>query len=414
WRWTLAVLALIVGGLLLWTVKTPFAPDFGTPGLLAPPNPLPQSTPQVFEPEGGLHSQQLQVPARLSDSRFDDRTLNLPPGFEASVYATGLTGARFMTYDTDGVLYVSQTKEGRISAVIDLDLDGAADEIIVFAQGLNQPHGLSFDGGWLYVAENDRVIRMRDSDSDYQADQTEPVISGLPSGGGHFTRTIGFGPDGKIYVSVGSSCNICEDDPRRAAVLRFNRDGSGEEVFATGLRNSVGFVWHPVTGEIYATDNGRDLLGDDLPPEEINILREGGNYGWPYCYGQNTADPKYNDPSKCTDTEPPAAELQAHSAPLGLRFYEGGMFPKRYQGALFVAYHGSWNRREPTGYKIVSINFDGETPVVEDFTTGWLADGEKWGRPVDIIFAGDGAMITSDDYSGTLYRVAYIGLAKIK
>jgi len=414
WRWTILSLALITFIAVIWFVKTPFAPDFGTPDLLAPDTVTPQSTPPVFQPAGGLHPQPLQVPARWSDSQFDGRKLNLPTGFEASVYATGVTGARFMAYDNDGALYVTQTREGKISAVIDSDSDGAADEIIIYAEDLNQPHGLAFQGGWLYVAENDRVIRMRDTDGDYRADDRETVITGLPSGGGHFTRTIGFGPDNLIYVSVGSSCNICEDDPRRAAILRYNRDGTGEEVYASGLRNSVGFVWHPKTGEMFASDNGRDLLGDDLPPEEINIVSEGGDFGWPYCYGQNTPDPKYNDPSKCIDTLPPFVELQAHSAPLGLRFYTGQGFPEKYGGALFVTYHGSWNRREPTGYKIVSIHFDGGAPVVEDFATGWLVGGEKWGRPVDIIVAGDGAMIVSDDFGGTLYRVAYKGLAKVK
>jgi glucose/arabinose dehydrogenase len=411
-RWIIPAILLLLFLMFAKDIFGPFAPNIGTPGLLAPDQPTPMETPRVLEPEGGLIAQRLEVPNRWSDSRFDGRELFLPSGFEISLYASGLSGARFMALDSQGKIYLSQTGEGKISVVSDSDLDGVADDVITFAESLNKPHGLAFDEDWLYVAENDRVVRMRDIDGDYRADQTETVITGLPSGGGHFTRTLGIGPDGKIYVSVGSSCNVCEDDARRAAVLQFEKDGSSEKVFASGLRNSVGFVWHPETGEMYATDNGRDLLGDDLPPEEINIVVEGGNYGWPYCYGQRIADPKYGDSSKCADTLPPFVELQAHSAPLGLRFYEAGMFPERYQGALFVAYHGSWNRREPTGYKLVSIHFNGEAPIVEDFIVGWLVDDGKWGRPVDILIADDGSIIMSDDSGGALYRVTYEGVRK--
>jgi glucose/arabinose dehydrogenase len=412
WRWILFSLALIAVISVLWIVKAPFAPNLGTPGFFAPDQPPPMQTPQVLEPEEGLFAQKLVVPVRWSDRRFDSRELFLPSGFKISLYASGLSGARFMTLDSQGNIYLSQTREGKISVVRDSDLDGAADDVITYAEDLNQPHGLAFDGDWLYVTENDRVTRFKDRDGDLRSDIKELVMESLPSGGGHFTRTLGFGPDDKMYVSVGSSCNICEDYPRRAAVLQFEKDGSGEKVFASGLRNSVGFVWHPDTEEMYATDNGRDLLGDDLPPDEINIVREGGHYGWPYCYGQRIADPKYGVPSLCLGSEPPAVELQAHSAPLGLRFYEGGMFPERFHSALFVAYHGSWNRREPTGYKLVSVHFDGETPVVEDFIVGWLVDDEKWGRPVDIVIADDGSMIISDDFGGALYRVTYEGVRK--
>jgi len=349
------------------------------------------------------------VPDKWQLSDIEGRTLKLPPGFKISVFASGLQNARFMTLDQDGNIFISQHRAGKISVVRDVDSDGVADKILPYIEDLNLPHGLTFNDGWLYVAENDKVVRLKDEDGDLVADVKEVIVENLPGSGGHFTRTIGFDPFEKMYVSVGSSCNICEDDPRRAAILRFNKDGSNEEVYARGLRNSVGFVWHPDTGEIWATDNGRDWLGDDLPPEEINIIKEDRHYGWPYCYGQRVADPKYNDPDFCKTTEPPRVEMQAHSAPLGLRFYEGDMFPEDYQGSLFVAFHGSWNREVPTGYKVVRISFQDGEPIVEDFIVGWLVGEEKWGRPVDILFGLDGSMFISDDYAGVIYRVTYEG-----
>ncbi len=362
-----------------------------------------------MKPVEGLSEQSLNVPNRWKISQLEGRMLRLPPGFKISAYASGLGNARFMALDDGGNIYLSQPKEGKISVLRDKDGDGVADEIVVYAEGLNLPHGLAFDGDWLYVAENDKVERLRDEDGDLRADKKELIVGNIPGPGGHYTRTIGFGPDDKMYVSVGSSCNVCEDDPRRAAILQYDKDGGNEKIFSRGLRNSVGFVWHPSTGEMWATDNGRDWLGDDLPPDEINVVEEDEHYGWPYCYGQRIPDPKFDDPAFCTTTEPPAVELQAHSAPLGLRFYEGDIFPEEYRGNLFVAYHGSWNREVPTGYKVVRIRFHEGKPVVEDFIVGWLVGEEKWGRPVDILVGKDGSMYISDDHAGVVYRVRYEG-----
>jgi glucose/arabinose dehydrogenase len=235
----------------------------------------------------------------------------------------------------------------------------------------------------------------------------ETVISGLPSGG-HGTRTIGFGPDGKLYLAIGSSCNVCEeDDERRAAILRFNADGSDQELYASGLRNTVGFTWNPMNGELWGVDNGRDGLGDDLPPEEVNNILQGKNYGWPYCYGSWQVDPEFEDDRQqarfCEATEPPLVEMQAHSAPLGLRFLSDPAWPAAWQGNLFIAFHGSWNRSVPTGYKVVRVDREGR---VEDFITGWLDEdsGDAWGRPVDILFANN-RMYISDDSSGSIYMV---------
>lgn len=406
-RW-LIIVALLAFALLLFTIiPGPKAPDLGTPDFFDTPDEDSRELPETATPTGGLQEIPLIVPEKWKIEELDDRTLNLPPGFRMSVFASGLGHARFMASDSDGNLYLSQPKDGTISVIPDMDRDGIGDQVIVFSQGLNQPHGLAFNDGWLYVAENDRVQRLKDEDGDLVADLKEMVIPDIPSGGGHYTRTIGFGPDGGIYVSVGSSCNICEDGPGRAAILRFNPDGSDGKVYASGLRNSVGFVWNPGTGQMWATDNGRDWLGDNLPPDEVNIVLENGHYGWPYCYGKSIPDPEYDDPDFCAGTLAPRVEVQAHSAPLGLRFYQGDIFPEQYIDDLFVAFHGSWNRKVPTGYKVVRIRMDGEKPIVEEFINGWLTGDEKWGRPVDIIFDEEGNMFISDDYGGVIYWVTY-------
>ncbi len=337
--------------------------------------------------------------------------LVLPEGFSISVYAEGISKARFMAYSPGGVLHVTRSGAGKVVALPDADNDGVADRAVTVIRGIDKPHGIAFHGGYLYIAEFGRILRFRQDKYTLKLKDKEVVVHDLPTkGGGHFTRTLAFGPDGKMYVSVGSSCNVCmEADKRRATVLRFNSDGSNPEVFAEGLRNSVGIVFHPITGALYGTENSRDWLGNDLPPDEVNLITQGANYGWPYCYGQQVTDPAFKDDGFCQETIGPALELQAHSAPLGLRFYTGGMFPSQYDGSLFIAFHGSWNRVVPTGYKIVSVPFRNGKPKdgYEDFITGWLRDGEKLGRPVDIIQDPAGALLISDDFSGVIYRVVY-------
>ena len=240
----------------------------------------------------------------------------------------------------------------------------------------------------------------------------ELVIGNLPSGADHVSRTIGFSLTGQMYVSVGSSCNACqESDSRRAAIVEYDANGTLAGVFADGLRNAVGFVFHPDTGEIWATENGRDYLGDDLPPDEINIVRAGRDYGWPYCYGKRVPDPQYNNTGRCSATEESLHDMQAHSAPLGLRFIDSPQFPAEWQGDLLVAFHGSWNRSVPTGYKIVRLEVEGDRIVgEEDFISGWLlSNGSSVGRPVDLIFGPeDGALYISDDQAGIIYRVTKI------
>ncbi len=334
----------------------------------------------------------------------------LQPGFELTVFAEGLERPRFMSVGPDGTLYVgSNVRSGNVWALPDRNRDGRADSINVFAGGLRAPHSVAWRAGWLYVGETQRVIRLRDTDGDLRADQREVVVAELPAGGQHFTRTVGFGPDGSLYVSVGSSCNVCEEsDPRRAAILRFQPDGRGREIHARGLRNAVGFTWHPDTGELWATDNGRDWLGDDLPPEELDRIRAGDDHGWPYCYGRRIPDPETGSAERCARTQPATFEMPAHTAPLGLTFYTGTMFPEEYRGDLFIALHGSWNRSVPAGYKVMRVRFrDGQPVALEDFVDVWLTGGRTQHRPVDVAVAPDGALFISDDQGGTIFRLTY-------
>jgi len=348
--------------------------------------------------------------------------INLPQGFRIDVFAGDLDGSavsypgpnpgpRIMLLK-DNVLFVSVPNRGKVVALPDRNRDKKADEAITFLDKLNNPHGIDFYNGWFYIAEENRVIRVKDDDNDLIADNStlEVLIDNLPTDG-HFTRTVKLHND-SLYLSIGSSCNVCiEQDERRAAITKCTPEGKDCRVFAKGMRNAVGFVFHPVTGKMYATDNGRDWLGDDLPPDEINLVEEGRDYGWPICYGKNIHDTDFDknvyvrNPCMEPFETQSLIDLQAHSAPLGLAFYYGGSFPEEYRGDLFVAFHGSWNRKQPTGYKIVSIDMGDLT--VKDFATGWLQGTNVLGRPVDIIVADDGSLLVSDDNAGKIYRISY-------
>lgn len=343
----------------------------------------------------------------------EEAKLDLPPGFESTVFAEGLDEPRFIAFDPEGVLYVAERGKDRIVTLPDLDGDGRADAIQSFAEELEGVHSLvNYLDAW-YTGVPTGVIRLNDLDGDGQAEVREVVVDGLPDDGQHKTRTVTFLPDGRMVLSVGSSCNACEEeDPRRATVLVYDSpDGEGERIFASGLRNAVGLAVHPETGELWATNNGRDLLGDDIPPDTIHILLEGADYGWPACHGGEVIDPNYGPPEACEQVSEPAVRLQAHSAPLGMVFYTANSFPAEYQGDLFVALHGSWNRSQPTGYKVVRIPVhDGEASgPVEDFATGWLDDetSNASGRPVGLAVGPDGALYVSDDKGGFIYRIDY-------
>ena len=342
----------------------------------------------------------------------NEPTLKVPAGFAIEVFAAKVGSPRFMALDPAGTLLVSEPARGRVLALPDRNGDGKADGIQTVVDGLGQPHGLAFKDGALYIAENGRVQRFRYDPATMKATQPTVVVPALPAGGGHWTRTVVFGPDGAMYVSVGSSCNVCrESDPRRAAVLRYNADGSGERIFASGLRNAVGLAFQPGTGALWATVNERDWRGDDVPPEMITEVRDGAFYGWPDCLtvgGKAISDERFEKGARCDRVTPPTVEIQAHSAPIGLTFYTGTQFPADYRGSLFVAYRGSWNRTVPTGYKVVRVRFrDGKPAGVEDFATGWLAGAAAWGRPVDLIVERDGALYLSDQGAGRIYRISH-------
>jgi glucose/arabinose dehydrogenase len=357
----------------------------------------------------------LALVAHAEKTPFDLKQLKLPDGFHIAVFADNIDSARMMTFTPGGVLLVSESGEGKVVALPDPRHTGKAERVLIVLSGLNEPHGIAFYQGKLYVAENDKVRRYDWDETTLRA--TNPkTLSDLPDGGGHSTRTLLF-HGSKMYVSAGSSCNVCiEKDPRRAAVLEFNPDGTDQKIFAKGLRNSVGLAVNPKTDSVWVTVNGRDWLGDNLPPETIYDLGKGGvDAGWPYCYGDRVPDPKFTKPgdNRCQSVIEPKVQMQAHSAPLGLAFYEGSMFPPEYRNNIFVAFHGSWNRSVPTGYKVVRVKLDDKGQPVggaEDFITGWLAPGEtkkgRWmGRPVGITFGPDGSMYVSDDSGGVIYRI---------
>lgn len=366
-------------------------------------------------PTGPLQGRAVKVPARQGQAEsVQERTLNLPVGFQIGVFQGGLGNARLLTWSPEGALVVSeQGSKGRVTIVTDTNGDGVADRRVVFAEGLNNPHGLAFHDSYLYIAGATQVVRYRWQGGAAAQGGAETIIDNIPSGG-HSTRTIVFGQDNKLYLAVGSSCNVCkETSDLRAAIWQYNADGSGGRLYARGLRNAVGLAWQPGTTNLYATNNGRDGLGDDLPPETINLVGDGNDYGWPYCHNGRIVDPQFGGQGNCARVTKPAVEMQAHSAPLGLAFYSGGLFPAGYSGDLFVAFHGSWNRSEKTGFKIVRARFANGQPTgqVEDFITGWLpaGDGSSWGRPVDVSVGPDGALYVSDDALGVIYRVTYAG-----
>ncbi|MGE5761492.1 MAG: PQQ-dependent sugar dehydrogenase [Gemmatimonadota bacterium] len=349
-----------------------------------------------------------QAPAGMVPQEIAGHTLYLRPGFKIGIFADNLRGVRNIVLGPGGAVYAAMQGDGRVVRFADTNGDGVADSVSPAATGLNGPFGIAFRGDTMYVGEMTQITRFAPGHA------PQPIVTGLPAGG-HSTRTVVFGPDGYLYLAVGSSCNICDEtDPRRAAVTRFNADGSGEHRFATGLRNSVGLAFYPGTGELWATNNDRDNIGgsniamtDDLPPEHLNILKDGKFYGWPQCYLPGQRNPEYPS-ATCTDVEPPAITFQAHSAPLGITFYTATAFPG-YAGDAFLTYHGSWNRRIPTGAKVVHVKVQNGKPVsIEDFVTGWqLGDGSRWGRPVAVLAMPDGSVLISDDAGGRIWRVTY-------
>jgi glucose/arabinose dehydrogenase len=332
--------------------------------------------------------------------------IQLPPGFAIEEYAD-VPNARSLALGEQGTLFVSNRKGRSVYAVVRND-DGTT-RTIELLSGMSTPNGIAFHDGDLYVAEIDRVLRFADIENRLEdAPDGEVLDIDLPSDRHHGWRYIGFGPDDHLYISIGAPCNIC-DEFGYAQIIRMTADGSDREVFASGIRNSVGFTWHPATGELWFTDNGRDMLGDDKPACELNHApRQGLHFGYPFCHAGEISDPKFGAGRDCANYTPPAQKLGPHVAPLGVKFYTGDMFPEKYRNQVFIAEHGSWNRSKKIGYRITLVRLEGDRAVsYEPFAEGWLRNEQVSGRPVDLIVLEDGSMLVSDDYSGKIYRISY-------
>lgn len=336
--------------------------------------------------------------------------LKVPDGFKVSVFAADVTSARLMAISPDGVLFVARQAKGDVVALPDRDLDGRADSLEIAVSGLTRPHSVAFYKGWLYIATNPAVLRVKYNNGKVEG-SPEKVVDLPVSTTPHWTRTIAFGRDGKMYVSIGSSCNSCEEtDERRTTIMQYNADGTGGRPFARGFRNAIGFDWD-ANGVMWADDMGQDKLGEEMPPDEINRVEEGKHYGWPYFIGNNVPNPDLKEAKGSLQPEqatPPAFALQAHLSPIALAFYKGRRFPAPYRNAMYIALHGSSgnSRTEKIGYKVVRVVMeDGRITGLEDFVTGWLKDGQILGRPAGLITGTDGAFYISDDSKGFIYRV---------
>ncbi|MEL7146060.1 MAG: sorbosone dehydrogenase family protein [Bacteroidota bacterium] len=340
--------------------------------------------------------------------------LNLPDGFKIDVWADNVENARSMALSPSGTLFVGSRDEGKVYALKDTDGDSKADKQYLLAEGLRMPNGVAFKNGSLYVAEISKLWRFDNIESNLENPSKPTLIyDDYPTERHHGWKYIAFGPDGKLYVPVGAPCNICESDEIYASITRMNPDGSGREIYAKGVRNTVGFTWHPETGEMWFTDNGRDRLGDNSPQCELNrITKAGQHFGYPYCHAGDISDPEFGEKFGCENFVKPARKLGPHVAPLGLKFYTGNMFPEEYKGKIFIAEHGSWNRSKKIGYRIMMVTEkDGRGISYEPFIDGWLnkTKQEAWGRPVDVMFLPDGSMLISDDRGNKIYRVTYEG-----
>ncbi len=341
--------------------------------------------------------------------------IRLPPGFAIELWAR-VENARQMALGhhdaAGGTLFVGSMQAGKVHAV-SFGGDYTVKSVAVLASGLQLPVGVAYREGSLYVSAVSRVLRYDDIGRRLDHPPAAVVVTDkLPAETHHGWKFIGFGPDGKLYVPVGAPCNICEPDPRRYAnIMRMNADGSDPEVYAYGVRNSVGFDWQPKTRELWFTDNGRDMLGDDLPPDELNRApRAGMNFGFPYCHGGDLPDPELGAGHDCTQFVAPAQKLGAHVAALGMRFYTGTMFPPQYRNQIFIAEHGSWNRSKKVGYRVTLVRLQGGKSVAyQTFASGWLQGEVAWGRPADVLVLPDGSLLVSDDYAGAIYRITYRG-----
>ena len=344
-------------------------------------------------------------------SDIDLSTIKLPPGFEIEIFAEGIQNARSITRSPEGTIFVGTRSLGNVYALRDEDGDHKAEKKWVIATDLNLPNGVAVKDGDLYVAEYNRILRY-DAIETQLANPPKPVVinDDYPSEKHHGWKFIDFGPDGKLYVPVGAPCNNCESEDIFNTITRINPDGSGLEIVHRGIRNTVGFTWHPITKELWFTDNGRDWMGNDEPNCELNHApKDDMHFGYPYCHQGDISDPEFGEKHACSEFTPPVVKMGPHVAPLGLIFYTGTQFPETYKNQLLIAEHGSWNRADPIGYQLSLVQFDanGKTEGKSAFASGWLKDGDAWGRPVDLEQMPDGSVLVSDDFADVIYRIYY-------
>jgi len=341
--------------------------------------------------------------------------VSLPEGFEISIYADEVENARSLEWSPEGTLFVGTRDEGKVYALKDTNDDFVADTVYLIAEDLQMPNGVAFRDGDLYIAEVSRILRF-DNIEEQLSNPPKPVVvyDQYPSETHHGWKFIDFGPDGKLYVPVGAPCNICKSEKDIfASITRLNPDGTNMEIVQHGIRNTVGFSWHPITGDLWFTDNGRDWMGDNKPACELNYApREGMHFGYPYCHEGDLPDPEFGEQRDCSEFAPPVQDLGPHVAPLGMEFYTGDQFPEKYKNQIFIAEHGSWNRSDKIGYRVTLVTLEGNQATgYQPFAEGWLEEksGKVWGRPVDLELLPDGSFLLSDDYADAIYRIAYTG-----
>jgi len=340
--------------------------------------------------------------------------INLPEGFKIEVFASDIDNARSLEKGPNGIVFVGNRGGGKVYAVVDENKDGKADKTYILAEDLIQPNGVAYRNGDLYIAEISRISVMRDVVNHLDnPPKMETIRDDFSEKSHHGAKHIAFGPDGKLYVPVGAPCNICldelQEDERFASIMRMNADGSDLELYASGVRNTVGLAWHPETEELWFTDNGRDWLGDNKPNDELNHApKKGMHFGYPFCHNGDLPDPKFGDQRNCSEFEPPVQKLLPHIAPLGLTFLEQDVFPEPYRSSIYIAEHGSWNRTTPIGYRISRVELkDGKAVKYEAFADGWLKGAKRLGRPVDVLELDDGSLLVSDDHADCIYRITY-------
>lgn len=366
----------------------------------------PSETEQATGQEAGLN-----LPTGPIDK--DLEPIKLPEGFRIDYYAKDVKNARSMAMSESGILFVGTRSNDKVFAVVDENKDGKADEVVEVASGLNSPNGVAIRNGDLYVAEISRVIKYPNIEQTFRDKPKYEVVNDrFPTDLHHGWKYIAFGPDGKLYVPVGAPCNICykPETPIYASIARMNPDGSELEVYAEGVRNTVGFDWHPESKNLYFTDNGRDMLGDNMPPDELNrATQKGQHFGYPFCHAGTIPDPDFGKQRDCSEFVAPVKTLSPHGAALGMKFYTGNMFPQEYKNQIFIAEHGSWNRTNKIGYRLMHAVTDasGNVTSYEPFAEGWLQGEKEWGRPVDVLVMKDGSLLVSDDTNDAIYRITY-------